>query len=82
MAKLSRTYSLWNKGKKVYIGESDDPEKRAAQHANDGKKFDRVETTSRPMKQENVEKREAEQLKTYRRGHGGKNPKYNKTDEG
>ena len=82
MPKKSQTYALWNKRKKVYIGESEDPQKRAEKHADEGKKFTRVEITSRPMKPENAEKRETEQLKNYRRGHGGKNPKYNKTDEG
>lgn len=78
----SRTYELWNKGKKVYIGESENPEERAEQHRQGGKKFDRVNVTSRPMKKENAEKREADRLEAYRRGHGGKNPKYNKTDDG
>ena len=82
MPDKSRTYALFNKGKKVYIGESEDPLKRAEQHADEGKKFDRVETTSRTMKIENAQNHQADQLQTYRRGHGGKNPKYNKTDEG
>ena len=82
MARKSRTYALWNKGKKVYIGESEHPEERAKQHADDGKKFDRVKITSRPMNPENAANREAEQLEAYRRGHGGNNPKYNETDEG
>ena len=82
MPKKSQTYALWNKQKKVYIGESEDPQKRAEQHADEGKNFTRVEITSRPMKPENAEKRETEQLKNYRRRHRGKNPKYNKTDEG
>ena len=82
MPKKSQTYALWNKREKVYIGKSEDPQKRAKEHADEGKKFDRVETTSRPIKIENAEKREADQLQTYRRGHGGRNPKYNKTDEG
>ena len=59
MPKMSRTYALWKGREKVYIGESGDPEKRAKQHADEGKKFDRVETTSRPMKIENAEIREA-----------------------
>ena len=50
MPKNSRTYALWNKGKKVYIGQAEDPLKRAEQHTDDGKKFDRVEITSRPMR--------------------------------
>ena len=82
MAKPSRTYALWHKGKKVYIGKSEDPEKRAAEHADDGKKFTSVQITSRPMKPKNAEKREAAQLQAYRNGHKGRNPKYNKTDEG
>ncbi len=80
MAK-SGTYALWDKGKKVYIGVSEDPEARAKEHREEGKRFDRVEVTSRPMKTENAEKREEEQLAAYRRGHAGKNPKYNKTDK-
>ena len=82
MAEKSRTYALWHRGKKVYIGESEDPVDRAKQHKDDGKKFDRVEITSRPMKPDNAEKRQAQQLKAYRRSHGGKNPPYNKTDDG
>ena len=82
MPKKSQTYALWNKRKKVYIGESEDPQKRAEEHAADGKKFQSVQITSRPMKPENAEKRQASQLQAYRQGHRGKNPKYNKTDEG
>ena len=82
MATTSRTYALWDKRKKVYIGESDDLEKRAEEHRGEGKQFDRIQVTSRPMKKENAEKREADQLQSYRQGHKGKNPKYNKTDEG
>ena len=78
----SRTYSLYNGRQKVYIGEAADPERRAEQHRQEGKRFDRVEFTSRPMLKENAQTREAEQLETYRRGHGGKNPRYNETDDG
>ena len=78
----SLTYALYDGRKKVYVGEAANPERRADQHRNEGKQFDRVETTSRPMLKENAQKREAEQLETYRRGHGGKNPQYNETDDG
>ncbi len=81
MAK-SRTYALWDKRKKVYIGESEDTDARAEQHRHEGKQFDRVEITSRPMKKDNAQKREADQLAMYRRGHGGEKPRYNETDEG
>jgi predicted GIY-YIG superfamily endonuclease len=78
----SRTYELWHKGKKVYIGESEDPAQRAEQHKQQGKRFDRLSVTSRSMKKENAQKREADRLEVYRRGHGGKNPRYNKSDDG
>ena len=78
----SQTYALYKGREKVYIGEAGSPEKRAEQHRDEGKRFDRVENTSRPMLKENAQNREADQLATYRRGHGGKNPKYNKDDDG
>ncbi len=78
----SKTYALYQGRKKVYIGEAQDPQARAIEHQQEGKKFDRVEVTSRPMKRDNAQDRQAEQLETYRRGHGGKNPTYNKTDKG
>ena len=78
----SRTYSLYQGRKKVYIGEAADPERRAEQHRQEGKDFNRVEATSRPMLKKNAQKREAEQLEAYRRGHRGRNPRYNETDEG
>ena len=78
----SRTYSLYKGRQKVYIGEAANPEQRAEQHREEGKVFTRVETTSRPMMKENAQKREAEQLEAYRRAHGGKNPRYNETDDG
>ena len=77
-----RVYSLFDGPKKVYVGTTDDPERRAAEHQADGKNFTRMKVETRPMKPENAQKREAGMLKTYRQGHGGKNPKYNKTDDG
>ena len=34
------------------------------------------------MLKTNAREREADQLESYRRSHGGKNPKYNKDDDG
>ncbi len=78
----SRTYSLYKGRQKVYIGEAANPERRAEQHRQEVNRIDRVKVTSSPMLTENAQKREAEQLKAYRRGHGGTNPTYNETDEG
>ncbi len=78
----SQTYALYNGRKKVYIGEAAKTEQRAEQHKEDGKVFTRVEKTSRPILNKNAQEREADQLESYRRSHGGKNPRYNKDDDG
>ena len=78
----TQTYALYQGNEKVYIGTTDDLERREQQHREDGKKFSRIEPTSRRMTSDSAKKRETDQLETYRRGHKGKNPKYNKTDDG
>ncbi len=78
----SKTYALYQGRKKIYIGESENPERRAEQHRDEGKVFDRLEVTSRSINKDNAQKRQADQLETFRRGHKGQNPKYNETDEG
>jgi predicted GIY-YIG superfamily endonuclease len=78
----SQTYALYNGREKVHIGEAANPEQRAEQHREDGKVFTRVEKTSRPMLKENAQEREADQLESYRRSHGRRNPRYNETDDG
>lgn len=78
----AQTYALYQGNEKVYIGITDDLERREQQHRDGGKKFTRIEPTSRRMTPDSAQKREAEQLETYRRGHKGNNPRYNKTHDG
>lgn len=78
----TQTCALYQGNEKVYIGTTDDLKRREQQHRDDGKNFYRIEPTSRRMTSDSAKKREADQLETYRRGHKGKNPKYNKTDDG
>ena len=67
----------------VYRGRtSQDIDDRAAKHRSEGKEFDRIVPTSRRMTDDGAKQREAESLERYRRGHGGRNPLYNKTDHG
>ncbi len=56
--------------------------RHAGHHRDEGKVIERLEVTSRPVNRDNAQKRQGEQLETFRRGHKGKNPKYNETDEG
>ena len=76
------TYELRDGRKVVYRGVTGDPERRAAQHRVDGKKFTKVVVTSRKMTREGAEKKEAELLEIYRRNHSGQLPKYNEKDTG
>ena len=78
----TQTYDL-KKGKKiVYRGTTSDPDRREREHRRAGLDFDHLVTTSRRMTADGAKRREAEKLATYRRGHKGKNPKYNKDDDG
>lgn len=76
------TYALYQGREKVYIGRTDNLDRRLEEHRDDGKRFTRAEKTSRLMSEDGAQDREADQLETYRDGHGGKNPQYNKTDKG
>lgn len=76
------TYDLKRDRKVVYRGTTNDPDQREQSHRADGKNFDKLVVTSRRMTREGAEKKEAENLATYRKGHGGRNPKYNKTEDG
>lgn len=75
------TYSLYDGRKKVYIGTTNDPERRVTEHQAEGKRFTRADVTSRKMTSEGAMKKERDQLKSYRQSHGS-NPKYNEDKSG
>jgi len=76
------TYNLFDKGKVVYKGITNDVEEREQQHKNEGKRFTSIKPTSVKMTEEGAKEKEATQLETYRKSHDGKNPKYNKDSDG
>ena len=76
------TYLLLDKGKVVYKGTTNDLEKTEQRHKNQGKRFTSIKPTSRKITEEGAKEKEAAQLEAYRKGHGGKNPKYNKDANG
>lgn len=76
------TYDLKRGNEVVYRGTTNNPEKREEQHRSEGKRFDKLTVTSRKMTDEGAKNKESENLQTYRSGHGGKNPPYNKDDDG
>lgn len=76
------TYNLSDKGKVVYKGTTNDLEERKQQHKNERKRFTSIIPTSVKMTEEGAKEKESKQLETYRKSHGGKNPKYNKDSDG
>ncbi len=71
------TYDLKKGNKVVYTGTTNDPKRREQGHRDDGKKFDRMDVTSRRMTKDGATKKETDRLATYRKNQG-ENPKYNK----
>ena len=84
MAKRRDTvsYALYDGHKKVYIGTTNDPVRRAEEHAEEPKRFSRLQITSSRLTEEGAIQKEEEQLEVYRQGHGGQNPRYNKDTDG
>lgn len=77
------TYKLTGKkGETLYIGTTNNPEQRAEQHRDAGKRFVNLIPTSRKMTAGGAENKETQQLATFRRGHSGRNPRYNKDSDG
>ena len=76
------TYDLKKGREVVYRGITKNPERREQEHRDAGLDFDRLVDTSRRMTPEGAKKQEEKNLETYRRSHGGSNPKYNQDDDG
>jgi len=76
------TYDLKDGQKVVYKGTTNDPKAREEQHRTNGKRFTKMAVTSRKMTKEGAKKKETKALKTYRKSHHAKNPKYNKDTDG
>ena len=61
----------------VYIGITNDPERREAEHRAEGKVFRTFHVVPPRVTKAGAEMWEEERLASYRRNHKGKNPKYN-----
>lgn len=76
------TYDLKQGRRVVYRGTTNDPVARETAHRTNGKNFDRLVPTSRRMTPDGAKAKEKQSLETYRRNHGGRNPKYNLDSDG
>ena len=69
-------YVLKDRRKIVYIGITKDPKRREQEHKDEGKRFSRM-VVGYPSSKETALKEEEKRIKRYKRGHGGKKPRYN-----
>lgn len=69
-------YVLRNKGKIVYVGITNNLERRCREHCQD-KNFTSIQKVGNQTTFDAAKQWEAKRLNTYRRNHGGENPKYN-----
>jgi GIY-YIG catalytic domain. len=69
-------YILRLNRKIVYVGISNDLERRCKEHTRD-KKFTSIQKVGNRTTLAAARKWEADRLATYRRNNGGKNPRYN-----
>jgi len=73
-------YELRDNRKFVYAGITDDPSRREMEHESERKRFTSMHVVGPAVTKESAEQWEEERLEQYRRSHGGKNPRYNKTE--
>lgn len=69
-------YTLWDGQRKVYIGVTNDPQRRRDEHRQD-KEFDRMKIEGTKVSKGTALEWEQGAIDEYRRGHGGNPPKYN-----
>ena len=74
-------YELKQGNRVVYVGTTNDPERREQEHKNEGKQFNRMSIISRRMTEKGAKEKENERLAKYKKNQGG-NPEYNKDSDG
>ena len=68
-------------GRINYVGVTNNPERRASEHKQAGK-LGKLKVETGPMLPTSAKRWEAQRLETYRRNHGGWNPRHNRTKSG
>lgn len=74
-------YELTRKNKVVYVGITDNPIEREAQHRQD-KNFDKMRIVGAKSTRSGAEKWETKRIQTYMKNHGNNTPEYNKNTTG
>jgi predicted GIY-YIG superfamily endonuclease len=74
-------YELTRGNKVVYVGTTNDPERREQEHRQN-KNFDKMRLVGNVSTQSGALQWETERIQTYMRNHNGKTPEYNKNEHG
>ena len=83
MAKRDTTkYVLKDKNEVVYVGITNDLERRTQEHKAEGMKFTSVTKVGNNTTREGASNWETDRIQTYMQNHNGATPKYNKNDNG
>lgn len=83
-AKSVRVYSLYDSnGKRTYVGSTNNPARRASEHAKSGKlaKGGKLKVESKSMSRQAAQRLEAKKIQGYRQRTGSL-PKFNRTSTG
>ena len=75
-------YELKQGRRVVYVGVTNDPDAREQEHRDDGKRFSHLLVVGPAVTRDTAERWEEDRLEAFRRNHGGRNPRYNVTDDG
>ncbi len=70
-------YELYDGNKKVYIGVTNDLERRTEEHKADGLRFSRVQKMGPDVTRDSALAWERQALESYQRSHDGKPPRGN-----
>ena len=73
-------YELRDGRQLVYVGITNDLERRREEHKDEGKRFGSMLPVGPSVTKDTAEDWEEDRLAAYRRTHGGRNPRYNETD--
>ena len=77
MNRDTKKYELFDGNRLVYVGISNDIERRASEHRAEGMHFTRMEQVGRASTRQGAGDWETARLQTYMDNHGGELPKYN-----
>lgn len=82
MSRDTYKYELRDGNRVVYIGITNDLDRRENEHRNEGMNFTSIHKVGNITTRDAAEDWEAKRIETYKNNHGGDRPKYNQNDSG